>query len=98
MGNKENAKLHLQSWITATEFSKLGPFKRLSRTVRNHFDMILNWYNRSSINASLEGTNNPLNKVKSRCYGFHKVESFIDMAYLVVSKSRIDLYGKPRMS
>lgn len=98
MGDRETAKLHLQSWVTATAFSRLGPFKRLSRTVRNHFEMILNWYNRSTTNASLEGTNNLLNKVKSRCYGFHKVESFIDLAYLVASNSRIDLYGKPRMS
>ena len=96
-GTKEEMHTHLLRWARIAEHSGLRPFNILANTVRENADYISNNKDTGLSNGSVEGTNNLLNKVKARCYGFKSIKGFIDMIYVVASDRRIDFYGKPRM-
>jgi transposase len=76
------AKRALREWLAWASRSKLPPFVKAARTIRNHFDRILAYVRERLTNGIVEGFNNKLRTIARRAYGFHSPPPLIAMLYL----------------
>ena len=62
----------LDEWTTRAMRWRLGPLKKLARTLRDHRPLILNWFHaKGEISAgAVEGLNNKVKLVTRKSYGF----------------------------
>ena len=67
----------LDEWCTRTMRSRLEPMKRVSRMLRVHRALILNWFRaRATISAGIvEGFNNKAKLTTKKAYGFRTYEA-----------------------
>jgi transposase len=66
----------LDQWCTQVMRSRLGPMKKVAKTIRSHKQLILNWFeakNKISLGA-VEGQNNKAKVVIRKSYGFKTAE------------------------
>jgi len=68
---------YLKQWLWWASHSRLEPFQRFARLVREHLDGILRWTELRVANGALEGMNNKVKVVSHRAYGFRKVDTYI---------------------
>ncbi len=71
------AERFLDGWCTRTMRSKLEPMKKVARTLRNHRELILNWFRaKGAISAgTVEGFNNKVKLTTRKSYGFRTYEA-----------------------
>ena len=71
------AEKFLDQWCTRTMRSKLEPMKRVARTLRNHRELILNWFRAKGALSSgvVEGFNNKVKLTTRKSYGFRTCEA-----------------------
>ena len=62
----------LDQWCTRTMRSRIGPMKGMARTLRNHRELILNWFRAKKQFSSgvVEGLNNKAKLTTKKAYGF----------------------------
>ena len=62
----------LDEWCTRTMRSQLEPLKKVARMLRNHRELILNWFAARGTMSSgaVEGLNNKVKVVTRKSYGF----------------------------
>ena len=62
----------IDRWTTRAMRSRLEPMKKVAKTIRNHRDLILNWFVAKGQLSSgvVEGLNNKLKVITRRSYGF----------------------------
>ena len=67
----------LDQWCTRTMRSKLEPMKKVARTLRNHRELILNWFRakRALSSGVVEGFNNKVKLTTRKSYGFRTCEA-----------------------
>jgi transposase len=67
----------LEEWCVRTMRSKIKPMKKIARTLREHRDLILNWFRaKGTISAgSVEGLNNKAKLTTRKAYGFRTYEA-----------------------
>jgi transposase len=67
----------LQQWCTRTMRSKIEPMKKVARSLREHRDLILNWFQaKGTISAgTVEGLNNKAKLTTRKSYGFRTFEA-----------------------
>jgi len=75
------AAKHLTHWLGWAGRSRLEPFKRLARLVRDHLDGILAWTKIRVTNGAVEGMNNKVKLVSHRAFGFRNVENYKTAIY-----------------
>lgn len=68
---------YLQWWLRWASRSRLAPFVRFARMIRNHLDGILAWTKLRVANGALEGMNNKVKVVSHRAFGYRTVETYI---------------------
>jgi transposase len=73
----------LDEWCTRTMRSKLEPLKRVSRMLRGHRTLILNWFRaRGTISAGVvEGFNNKAKLTTKKAYGFRTIHAIETALY-----------------
>jgi transposase len=66
------AKKFLDEWCRRVMRSKIGPMKKVARTLRKHEDLLLNWFRaEGTISAgTVEGLNNKAKLTMRKSYGF----------------------------
>ena len=66
------ARRFLKDWCTRTNRSKLEPMKKFVKTIRNHEELLLNWFRaKGEISAGIvEGLNNKAKLTIRKAYGF----------------------------
>jgi transposase len=66
------ARRFLNDWCTRTNRSKLEPMKKVAKTIRNHEELLLNWFRaKGEISAGIvEGLNNKAKLTIRKSYGF----------------------------
>ncbi|NIS80663.1 MAG: ISL3 family transposase, partial [Anaerolineales bacterium] len=71
------AEKFLDAWCTRTMRSQLEPMKKVARTLRNHRDLILNWFRAKGTLSSgaVEGFNNKVKLTTRKSYGFRTYEA-----------------------
>jgi transposase len=67
----------LDQWCTRTMRSKIEPMKKVARTLRNHRELILNWFRaKGAVSAgTVEGLNNKVKLTTRKSYGFRTYEA-----------------------
>ena len=67
----------LDQWCTQTMRSKIEPMKKVARSLREHRDLILNWFRaKGTISAgTVEGLNNKAKLTTRKSYGFRTFEA-----------------------
>jgi len=79
------ARTALQNWISWATRSKLDPFVKAARTIRQHLDGILAYVRTRLSNGRSEGVNSKIRVITKRSYGFHDPRSLTAMIYLCCS-------------
>lgn len=64
-------------WTKRTMYSKLKPMKKVARMLRNHKDLILNWFRADGkvSNSAVEGLNLKAKLAMRKAYGFRNVKT-----------------------
>jgi transposase len=85
------APAHLDAWLAWAARSRLRPFVRLARTLREHRDGILAAIRLGLSNGRLEGLNSKIRLISHRSYGFHSADPLIALVYLCCAGLTIEL-------
>jgi transposase len=88
---RERAARLLQAWLRAAARSKLKPFVKLARTLREHKQGILNAIRLGLSNSRLEGLASRIRLIIHRSFGFHSAEPLIALIYLCCGRIRVEL-------
>lgn len=80
----------LAAWLAWASRSKLKPFLKASRTIREHLGGVLAYVKGRLTNGFAEGINNKLRMVTRRAFGFHSAEALIAMLFLTAGGITLD--------
>lgn len=73
---------NLETWTSWASRSRLAPFVRLGRTIREHARGMCAFVHKRVTNARAEGINNKIRLLSHRAYGFHSAAPLIATVYL----------------
>jgi transposase len=78
----------LDQWCTRTMRSKIEPMKKVARSLRNHRELILNWFRaKGAISAgTVEGLNNNAKLTTRKAYGFRTYNGVETALYHTLGK------------
>ena len=88
---RHQAREQLDAWLSWASRSKLTPFVKLARTIRQHKAGVLAAIELELSNGRLEGLNSKIRLLSHRAYGFHSADALIATIYLCCSGIQIDL-------
>ncbi len=74
---EDEARAHLNDWISEAFKSKLEHFHKVANSLLNKFGYILNWFKRKISSAISEGFNNKIKRLKRMGYGYRDVDYFL---------------------
>ena len=80
---------NLKTWTSWASRSRLAPFVRLGRTIREHARGICAFVQKRVTNARAEGINNKIRLLSHRAYGFHSAAPLIATVYLCCGGIRL---------
>lgn len=75
-------------WLT---HSRLEPMKDMGKTIKNHWDGILNCFDHRRTTGALEAINGLVQAARSKARGYRNVNNFITMVYLIAGKLQFTL-------
>ncbi|MGH2393314.1 MAG: ISL3 family transposase [Candidatus Limnocylindria bacterium] len=86
---REEADALLDRWCTRASRSRLAPFVKAAKTMRQRRDMILNAIEHGVSNGRVEGFNTKVRLLIRRAYGFHSADAAL--ALVMLAAGPIDL-------
>jgi transposase len=89
--DRDLAPDHLDAWLAWASRSRLKPFVKLARTLREHRKGILAAIRLGLSNGRLEGLNSKIRLISHRAFGFHSADPLIALVYLCCAGIVIDL-------
>jgi transposase len=94
--SRQEAETLLKQWHKKTSKSTIGLIQKMSRTVKDHWDGILSYFDSVLTTGFLEGINSLIQSAKARARGYRNPRNMISMAYLIAGKLRFNrLYAQP---
>jgi transposase len=84
--SRVSAEKHLKVWYNWAIRSQIEHVKRVARTVKNHWNGILSWFNSKLSNGYVEAVNGLIQSAKRRARGYRSTKNLINMAYLIAGK------------
>jgi transposase len=91
-GSKVMARLFLEDWLARARVSGIRMLEKFADTLEEHQEEILNYYDYPISTGPLEGTNNKIQLMKRRAYGYRDHE-FFKLKILGAHESRYALVG-----
>ena len=88
---KDQAPERLDAWLAWASRSRLKPFVKLARTIRQHKQGVLAAIELGISNGRLEALNSKVRLISHRAYGFHSADALIAMIYLCCAGIQIPL-------
>ena len=82
----ELAEAFLKKWYFWATHSRLEPIQQCAKTIKKHWQGILNWFESRVNNGILEGINSIIQAAKARARGYRTIKNFITMIYLISGK------------
>lgn len=89
--SRPRAPALLDAWLRAAARSKLKPFVKLARTLREHREGILNAIRLGLSNSRLEGLASRIRLISHRSFGFHSAEPLIALIHLCCGRISVEL-------
>ena len=88
---KHEAAQRLDAWLAWASRSRLKPFVKLARTIRQHKSGVLAAVELGISNGRLEALNSRVRLISHRAHGFHSADALIAMVYLCCAGIQIPL-------
>lgn len=79
-------EVFLKKWYFWATHSRLPPMVAAAKTIKNHWNGVLNWFHSRLTTGLVEGFNSLLQAAKARARGYRSNANFITMAYLIGGK------------
>ena len=89
--DRETAEAYLKKWYFWLTHSKLEPMINVAKTIKKHWDGILNYIDFKITNGLMEGLNSIVQTLKRSARGYRNTDNFILMIYLRCSHLKFDL-------
>jgi len=89
--SRTHAPRLLEAWLRAAARSRLKPFVKLARTLREHKDGILAAIRLGLSNSRLEGLASRVRLISHRSFGFHTAEPLIALIHLCCGRITVQL-------
>ena len=89
--NRSAGELFLKCWYFWATHSRLEPIKKVAKTIKEHWNGILNWFDSRLTTGFLEGINSLIQAAKARARGYRSTRNLINMAYLIAGKLNFKL-------
>ena len=83
---EEDFVLLLKKWYFWATHSRLEPIKEAAKTIKNHWDGVVEWKRSQISNGILEGLNSIVQAAKAKSRGFRTFKCFKIMVYLTTGK------------
>jgi transposase len=80
------AEAFLKKWYSWAVRSRLEPIVGFAKTVRAHWDGVVNWFRTRINNGVLEGINSLIQAAKAKARGYRTKRNIIAIAYLLAGK------------
>lgn len=87
--DRDDAASLLDRWCARAQRSRLAPFVKAARTMRQRRDLILNAVEHGISNGRVEGMNTKVRLIVRRAYGFHSADAAL--ALVMLAAGPIDL-------
>jgi len=84
--SREEAEVRLKNWYSWAIRSQIEQVRKVAKTVKNHWNGILSWFNSQLSNGFLEAINGLIQAAKRRARGYRTTKNLINMAYLIAGK------------
>ena len=81
----------LKKWYFWAAHSRIKPMIEAAKTIKNHWDGVVNWKKSFITNAILEGLNSVVQAIKAKARGFSTFKNLKIMAYLATGKLNFKL-------
>jgi transposase len=82
-GDKSMAEEHFDYWYSWARRCRLEPFKKLAKTLKEHWDGILAYYDNWTTSAAIEALNRALQLARKRAFGYRSFKNFRAIAYWI---------------
>lgn len=79
---RAEADVLLEAWCARAQRSRLAPFVKLAKTIRQRREMILNAIEHGISNGRVEGLNTKVRLIIRRAYGFHSAQAALALVML----------------
>ncbi len=89
--NRNEATKSLKKWYYWATHSRLTPITEAAKTVKKHWDGILNYFDSRITNGILEGINSIVQLQKRNARGFKNIQYFINVIHLKLGKLKFGL-------
>ena len=73
-------------WLKATSKSALSLIRKFSKTVEDHLDGIMNYFDSGLTSGFIEGINSLIQSAKAKARGYRNPDNMICIAYLIAGK------------
>jgi transposase len=74
--NRDEAEKYLKKWYYRATHSRLEAVVKIAKTIKSHWDGILNYFNSRITNGILEGMNSIVQLIKRNARGFNLTLSY----------------------
>lgn len=91
LASKEMSESLLKKWYWWASHSRLQPMMVVAKTIKQHWNGILNWFKSKVSNGILEGINSLVQAAKAKARGYRNIENFKAMIYLIAGKLKLSL-------
>src|SRR5665811_1514091 len=86
--NREEAEQYLKKWYFRATHSRLEAVIEVTKTIKNHWEGILNYFDSRNTNGILEGMNSIVQLIKRNARGFRNTQYFINT--ICLKKGKLD--------
>jgi len=83
---REEGKRRLKSWYRWAIRCRIDQVKKVAKTVKNHWNGILSWFDSKLSNGFIEAINGLVQSAKRRARGYQTTKNLINMAFLITGK------------
>jgi transposase len=80
------AQVYLKKCYWWASHSRLEPVTKSAKTVKTHWNGILNWFNSRMNNGVLEGINSLIQAAKAKARGYRTINNLVTMCYIIAGK------------
>ena len=89
--DRESGEIFLNKWYFWATHSQLEPMIKAAKTIKAHWEGLLNWVDSHLNSGFIEGMNGLIQAAKSKARGYRSDKNFIAIAYLLGAKLKFDL-------
>ena len=84
--SRRSAEAFLKRWYFWATHSRLQPMIDAARTIKRHWDGILQWFDSRISNGILEGLNSLIQAAKAKARGYRSTRNLVTIIYLIAGK------------